>query len=96
MAQDLEAAFKATAQTVAASQKAVKDLQDDDRSHIAKVIIWAFVIYMGVVIVVFSVGVFFIGWDKLGEAAKFMLSMLSSVLLPVVTLVIGHYFGKQK
>ena len=36
------------------------------------------------------------GRKELEDAAKFLTAILSSVLLPVVTLVIGYYFGKEK
>lgn len=65
----------------------------DDRSHIAKLIIWAFVVLM--VIVVGAVILNFHSWDKISEPAKFLMAILSSVMLPVVTLVIGHYFGSK-
>ena len=51
---------------------------------------------MGVVVVIVAYGTFAIGWEKLVEPAKFLLSILGSVMLPVVTLVIGYYFGKEK
>jgi hypothetical protein len=49
-----------------------------------------------VVILIVAVGTLLIGWDKLSEPAKFLMSILGSVMLPVVTLVIGYYFGKEK
>ena len=51
---------------------------------------------IGFVVVVFSVAVLFKAWNDLAEAPKFLMAVLSSVLLPVVTLVIGYYFGKEK
>ncbi len=51
---------------------------------------------MGVVVLIVAIGTLFIGWDKLSEPAKFLMSILGSVMLPVVTLVIGYYFGKEK
>jgi len=41
------------------------------------------------------VGTIFFPWDKLVEPGKFLTAILGSVMLPVVTLVIGYYFGKE-
>jgi hypothetical protein len=70
--------------------------QQDDRSHIAKLIVWAFVGLIGLVVAVVAIGTFADDWKKWEEPAKLFLTILSSVLLPVVTLVIGYYFGKEK
>jgi hypothetical protein len=43
-----------------------------------------------------GLGTFIGGWDTWNDPSKFFLALLSSVLLPVVTLVIGYYFGKEK
>jgi cation transport ATPase len=99
----LDAEIQETEQRVAQTNRAVEDWrqrqqerQQDDRSLIAKIIVWAFVLLMGVVILIVAVGTFLIGWDNLSEPAKFLMSILGSVMLPVVTLVIGYYFGKEK
>lgn len=97
---DLDAEFQATAQKVEQSKKAVEDRlarqKADDRSRIAKLIVWAFVIAIGWVVFATTVGTAYLGWEKLAEPAKFLLSILGSVMLPVVTLVIGYYFGQEK
>jgi hypothetical protein len=99
----LDAEIQETEQRVEQTNRAVEDWrqrqqerQQDDRSLIAKIIVWAFVLLMGVVILIVAVGTLLIGWDKLSEPAKFLMSILGSVMLPVVTLVIGYYFGKEK
>jgi uncharacterized membrane protein len=103
MAGTLDAEIQAAAQQLEQSKKAVEDWQQrqqerqqDDRSLIAKLVVWAFVVLMGVVVIIVAYGTFAIGWEKLVEPAKFLLSILGSVMLPVVTLVIGYYFGKEK
>ncbi|MFQ5776039.1 MAG: hypothetical protein ACE5GS_16080 [Kiloniellaceae bacterium] len=69
-------------------------LLSEDRSRIAKLIVWLFLIAclgtLGfiVVSVLWSVG----GWEI---GAERMATILSSVILPVVTLVIGYYFGTE-
>ena len=99
----LDAEIQETEQRVEQTNRAVEDWrqrqqerQQDDRSLIAKIIVWAFVLLMGVVILIVAIGTLLIGWDKLSEPAKFLMSILGSVMLPVVTLVIGYYFGKEK
>jgi cation transport ATPase len=99
----LDAEIQETEQRVEQTNRAVEDWrqrqqerQQDDRSLIAKIIVWAFVLLMGVVILIVAVGTLLIGWDKLSEPAKFLMSILGSVMLPVVTLVIGYYFGKER
>jgi len=103
MAGTLDAEIQAATQQLEQSKKAVEDWQQrqqerqqDDRSLIAKLVVWAFVVLMGVVVVIVAYGTFAIGWEKLVEPAKFLLSILGSVMLPVVTRVIGYYFGKEK
>lgn len=97
---DLESEFAAALEARSESQQSLEDLlrrqQADDRSYIAKIIVWSFVVLMGWVVVVISVGVAMYDWEGLVEPSKFLMTVLSSVMLPVVTLVIGHYFGKEK
>ena len=33
-------------------------------------------------------------WEQVEPATQFALTLLSTVLLPIVTLVLGYYFGK--
>lgn len=78
----------------------VKRQRADDQSRIAWVIIWAFVFSIaGLFLLVF--GSMLIGSRVSGSAgwkepAEFLAGIISSVLLPVVTLVLGYYFGKEK
>ena len=99
-ANDLDQALLAAEKNVEQSQKAIEGyaqkLQQDDRSLIAKLIAWAFVGFIGFVVVVLLIASFFYPWSRFEDVAKFSFSILSSVLLPVVTLVIGYYFGKER
>jgi hypothetical protein len=89
-----EQAYKKSTQAV---EDQNKRLQADDRSHIAKLIVRVFVGLVSVLVLSVIVGVGYLGdWEKIAEPAKFLSAILSSVLLPVVTLVIGYYFGKEK
>lgn len=97
---DLDSAFEATEKTVEESKKALEEKlqrqQADDRSHIAKLIVWAFVILVGWVVIAATIGGYFLEWSRLIEPGKFLMVILGSVMLPVVTLVIGYYFAKEK
>ena len=66
--------------------------QARDRSVIAYIVVAAFV---GLITLI-TCGTLYFTWGEWGERAEFLLKMLSSVLLPVVTLVIGYYFGKDQ
>lgn len=89
-----ELAYKKSTQAV---EDQNKRLQADDRSHIAKLIVRVFVALISLLVLSVIVGVgYFCDWDKISEPAKFLSAILSSVMLPVVTLVIGYYFGKEK
>jgi fatty acid desaturase len=96
---DLENLFKATEQQSEQRRKALEDrnarLQADDRSRIAKQIIDAFVWLTVLIIAAIIAGTYFLGWDKIVEPVKVIVAIISSVLLPVVTLVIGYYFGNK-
>jgi hypothetical protein len=80
----------------------VEDTVDDhikrqraaDQSRIAWVIIWAFVGAVAAIFVLVA-GALASGSDW-KDPAKFLVTIVSSVLLPVVTLVLGYYFGKEK
>jgi hypothetical protein len=97
---DLDSIIAAGGKKVQEGEQAFKDLmgrrQADDRSHIAKLIVWSFVALMAFVVVAVVCGtVYFCDWNKIAEPAKFLMAILGSVMLPVVTLVIGYYFGSK-
>jgi cytochrome bd-type quinol oxidase subunit 1 len=84
----------------------IKKRRAMDQSRIAWVIIWAFVVAIGSIFLLVFGGLLFapecregqLGCDpeRWKEPAIFLLGIVSSVLLPVVTLVLGYYFGKEK
>jgi hypothetical protein len=96
---DLEAAFKETEVKVVQSEKALEERvarqQADDRSLIAKIIVWAFVVLVCITVLAAIASTFWHGWSEFVEPAKFLMSILGSVMLPVVTLVIGYYFSSK-
>lgn len=67
-----------------------------DRSFLAKLTGWSFVLLVAWVVIVTTVGAAYYDWETLAEPAKYLMTILGSVMLPVVTLVIGHYFGKEE
>jgi NhaP-type Na+/H+ or K+/H+ antiporter len=71
--------------------------QDDDISHMAKFVVRVFFSLVIIVVIGLLVGMLHLGldWKKVEEPAKFLMTVLSSVLLPVVTLVIGYHFGRR-
>jgi len=97
---DLDTEFADVEQTAEQRKQALEERtrrqQADDRSHIAKLIVWAFVILMAVVVLAAILGTYFYDWADISEPAKFLMTVLNSVMLPVVTLVIGYYFGKER
>ncbi|MDH4095210.1 MAG: hypothetical protein OEV81_10550 [Betaproteobacteria bacterium] len=100
---DIDAAFAAAEkaqqqarQALEESEARIRQQQADDRSVIAKRIVNAFVAAIALLLIWAALGTWLSSWDRIAEPAKFMLGMLSSVLLPVVTLVIGYYFGSAK
>ena len=73
----------------------IKRQRADAQTRIAWVIVWAFVIAIaGIFLLVLgSQASLTVNWK---EPAEFLAGIVSSVLLPVVTLVLGYYFGKEK
>src|SRR5258708_10905939 len=95
---DIDSQIAATEELVKQSQKALEErnrrLQADDRSHIAKLIIWAFVILAAVVVIAVIAGLaYFGGWDTNTEPAKVFVAIPSSVQLLLLNCVIVDYFG---
>lgn len=98
---DIDSQIAAAEQALKQSKQAVEDRnrrqQADDRSHIAKLIVGVFVALISILVLSAILGMWYFGeWDTIAEPAKFLSAILSSVMLPVVTLVIGYYFGKDK
>jgi hypothetical protein len=65
----------------------------EDRSWIARRIIWIFTSVIGVVLLLYSIAGFQTGqWSNAAAQAA---DLIKSVMLPVVTLVLGFYFGSR-
>ena len=96
---DLDTAFRETEESLnqgIEAYDAFKNRQeDDDRSLIAKLIVRSFLGMVGIVILASILGTYLLGWEKLVEPGKFLMAILGSVMLPVVTLVIGYYFSTK-
>ncbi len=97
---DLDAEQAATEQEAAKGKKALSDSiqrrQADDRSFIAKVVVFAFVGLVAWLALAATIGTMFFGWDTSGPSATLLENVLGSVMLPVVTLVIGYYFSTNR
>ncbi len=101
----IEAARSAMRETAAVEEAKAKDFasftETMDRSRIAKLIVWAFVASIGALILFIFVGaIVFDGWSEAETsdgawlaAAREIGETLQDVMLPVVTLVLGFYFG---
>jgi F0F1-type ATP synthase membrane subunit a len=63
-----------------------------DQSLIAYTVVFVFV----GLLVILTIATMDKDWATWKEPATFLLTMITSALLPVVTLVIGYYFGKEK
>lgn len=84
--------------------------REKDQSLIAKIIVWSFVIAVAASFLLVFIFVFFdfafakqcevlTECDYLARLEKpmeFLFRIISSVMLPVVTLVLGYYFGKEQ
>ncbi len=96
----LDSAFAAAKQAAEDRDRAIQAAADrekaKDRSYIAKLIVWFFVILAAWVVIAVTVGAYLFDWGKFEEASKVLVTILSSVILPVVTLVIGYYFGQER
>ena len=85
------------ASDVESLQSAVETAKDQDRSTIAKWLILAFISILIALIIYVLIGPFLHEcWDDIQSASEFALQITSSVLLPVVTLVLGYYFGTNR
>jgi len=88
----ITAAEKKLTETKQASESYAARRQARDRSFIANLVVITFVFLIAVIAIV----VLFRDWSEVQEPAEFVAKLMSSVLLPVVTLVIGYYFGKSR
>lgn len=71
--------------------------KNKDRSVIARWLVLAFIaILLTLVVYVLSVPFTNKGWEEIETVVTFALTITSSVLLPVVTLVLGYYFGTSQ
>jgi len=83
----------ANAAKVLQAVKSTSEREDDDRSWIARTIIWVFV---GVIVA--GLGVNLVEGRMTGDWTKVtiqVIDLIKSTVLPVVTLVLGYYFGRS-
>lgn len=91
---ELSSENQAAEQTI---EDKIRHRRAKDQSRIAWLIIWAFVICVSIIFLFVTISNLWVentaDWKS---PAEFLLSVVSSVMLPVVTLVLGYYFGKEK
>ncbi len=87
----VEASVNKTIESVA--QQQARRIQQEDRSWIARRIILMFVIVIGAVMVLLMVQGWRSGdWSQVATEAT---DLVKSAVLPIVTLVLGYYFGQS-
>ena len=94
------AEIESKSQSVRARRRDIDDAltakHAQDQSDIARLIVWLFAISFALIAGAIAVAFWRednSGWISLAET---LTGMLSSILLPIVTLVIGYYFGTEK
>lgn len=107
---ELEARFEAVEGTVEQVEKSAEEYKKQDRSKIAKTVVWLYAGVVSAcfafVIAIFVIGTYWktlcgpppaaagcVPWQ---EPAEFLLKVLTTAVLPIVTLVLGYYFGTAK
>jgi hypothetical protein len=104
---DVESTIQSASASLARVEGELEALEKRDRSEIAQRVVW---LYAGVIAAAFLfVFVFFwffpecsAGGTETGgcgawqEPAEFLLKIITSAVLPIVTLVLGYYFGTAK
>jgi uncharacterized membrane-anchored protein len=87
----VEASVNKAIDSVAEQQ--IRTVQQRDRSWIARQIIWMFVIAVIAVLVILALQGWLTGnWEKVATEAT---DLVKSAVLPIVTLVLGYYFGQS-
>ena len=77
------------------SQAVVQEMarEAEDRSWIARMILWVFVASLAIMLVILlAAGWQTSNWDKITAQAT---DLIKTAVLPVVTLVLGFYFGSR-
>jgi hypothetical protein len=86
----VEASVNRAIESVAQQQS--KSIQQQDRSWIARWIIRMFVIVVAAVLVILALqGILKGDWTQVASEAT---DLIKSAVLPIVTLVLGYYFGQ--
>ncbi|CAN5161003.1 hypothetical protein BH10PSE9_BH10PSE9_04850 [soil metagenome] len=101
---DGEADLNAAEALIATNRVEIDAVEEKDRSGIAQRVVWLYVaVTVACFLFVFIFFWFFPGCRPDGancaawkEPAEFLLKVLTSVVLPIVTLVLGYYFGTAK
>jgi len=65
--------------------------RESTRSHVTKVVVWGYVLLIAAVVAF----IFFVPSIHSETKVANLLELIKVAVLPVVTFVIGHYFGSQ-
>ena len=107
-------ALEARNESVRDESESILKGRERDKSIIAKIIVWSFVVTVGMTFILVFIFVIFdylyltefsstctdaLKCDylkRLDKPIEKLTNLISSVMLPVVTLVLGYYFGKEQ
>ncbi len=64
-----------------------------DRSIIGRWVVAVFLVVVVLLLAYVLVGSVVLGWDSIKTPVEYASTTISSVLVPIVTLVLGYYFG---
>lgn len=78
------------AQSLAVRAEAAKQR---DRSTISRWVVAAFLFLVAFLLLYMLIGAVLYGWDAIKARAEHAGTVVGTILLPVVTLVLGYYFG---
>jgi hypothetical protein len=96
IAEDIAKVAAAESKITSAGKTAVSDVNkwrhQLDRSFIVRAVVWLYVVVIGALMIFFAVK----GASGDDNATSYLLDLLKVGVLPVVTLVIGYYFGSAK
>ena len=71
----------------------VEAAKQKDRSAISRWVVAAFLLLVAFLLLYMLIGAVVYGWDAIKAPAEHAGTVVGTILLPVVTLVLGYYFG---
>ena len=92
---DLSKMFEETENEVSSTEASLASLALRSRTKAQNFIVYAVVGGFVLLLLLLALGILVKEWADWKDGAEFLLAMITSALLPVVTLVVGYYFGKE-